>query len=96
MKSLKEHSEEYNLLKQKSIQNIINALGNKHKSILENVTRDETYFWAVHADLYDMLDKASNPVKFAKELYKKITDKRRISALDYFLDMFKNEKIKKI
>ena len=80
-------------LSEKALLNIKKTLGN-NTSILENITRDEKYFWAVHADLYDMLIKATNPIKFAKDLYKKINDKRRISALDYFLKLINNDKSK--
>ena len=80
-------------LSEKALLNIKKSLGN-NTSILENITRDEKYFWAVHADLYDMLIKATNPIKFAKDLYKKINDKRRISALDYFLKLINNDKSK--
>lgn len=55
--------------------------------IVENITKDKQYFWAVHADLYDMLIKASNPIKFAKELQKKIKNENRQKALDYFLEL---------
>lgn len=92
MKSLKEHMDEYSDIKSKSLDNIKNALGDKFRSISENITRDEQYFWAIHADLYDMLAKAANPAKIAKDLYKRITDKRRKSALDYFLTLFKDKK----
>ena len=77
-------------LSEKALLNIKKSLGD-NSSILENITRDEKYFWAVHADLYDMLIKATNPIKFAKDLYKKIRDKRRKGALDYFLQLIKKE-----
>jgi len=77
-------------IKERALSNIKKSLGS-NSSIVENITRDEQYFWAVHADLHDMLIKAANPIKLAKDLYKKIRDKRRKGALDYFLELIKKE-----
>lgn len=60
------------------------------ESVNENIERNEQYFWAVHADLYTKLAISNNPEKTAKELYKKIKDKSRKLALDYFLSIFKD------
>lgn len=64
-----------------------------NESVEEDLSSKGQYYWALHADLYDMLKSGGDDIdKTAKNIKTKPNSDRE-KALTYFIDFIKNNRI---